>query len=146
MEIVTSRKVLFSGAATPLALLITAALVALFALSWIKFAYDAWLTLHFPGSIEYIEGIIWQQAKLIPGPRMYAEYQQSPPFISFEYPPVYHLLVRGIASVGASWLAAGRLLSMLSAIAIAALTAAIAREIYESSRDESESFLAPLIG
>ena len=141
-----SRNLFISGAAAPLALLMTAALVALLALNWAKFAYDAWLTLPFPGSIEYIEGLIWQQAKLIPGPRMYADFQQSPPFISFEYPPVYPLLVHGIASLGVPWLVAGRLLSMLSGIAIALLTAAIVRETYESAKDHPEHSHAPLIG
>ena len=45
------------------------------------------------------EGIVWQQAMLIPGPRMYGDITQYP-FIVFHYPPVYHLLSRALSLLG----------------------------------------------
>ena len=68
---------------------------------------DATRAVLFPFGLDYGEGIVWQQALLIPGPQMYGKITQ-PPFIVFEYPPVYHLLVRGIATLGIDPLAAGR--------------------------------------
>jgi hypothetical protein len=58
--------------------------------------YFAWVELRCAGAVlaypfgDYGEGIVWQQALLIPGPRMYGPIDHLP-FIVFHYPPVYHL-------------------------------------------------------
>ena len=78
----------------------------------------------FPFELDYGEGIVWQQVLLIPGSRMYGDIAQFP-FIVFEYPPVYHLVVRAIATLGIDPLAAGRGATMAATIAIAVLTGAI---------------------
>ncbi len=101
------------------------AAVALLLLAWAKFAYNAYLTAIFPGELDYGEGIVWQQALLIPGPRMYGDLQRYP-FLVFHYPPVYHLVVRAVATLaGLPWLVAGRLVSLVSMAATAALAAGI---------------------
>ena len=104
-----------------------AALALMFAFYWAKFTYQAYLAVKFPGEIDYGEGIVWQQAKLIPGPRMYGDLQ-SYPFLVFHYPPVYHLVVHGIALLGVPWLMAGRLVSLLLSVALAAIAMAITYE------------------
>jgi hypothetical protein len=78
----------------------------------------------FPFGLDYAEGIVWQQALLIPGPRMYGNITQFP-FIVFHYPPFYHLLVRAIAALGIDCLAAGRGISLAATIAIAVLAGGI---------------------
>jgi hypothetical protein len=79
---------------------------------------DFMASIGFPFGLEYGEGIVWQQAMLIPGPRMYGNSTDLP-FIVFHYPPLYHLLVRAAASIQPSFLAAGRLVSSVSAVLVA---------------------------
>ncbi len=116
--------------AARLAWLIGAALAALLVLDWAKLAYNAYLTAIWPGQMDYGEGIIWQQAALIPGPRMYGDVQQYP-FLVFHYPPLYHLVVHAVAMAGVPWLMAGRLVSTASALAVAALAGAL---VFEATR------------
>jgi len=113
--------------ATRAAWLLFAVLTGLLALYWAKFAYNAYLAATFPAQLEYSEGIIWQQARLIPGPRMYGDLQTYP-FLVFHYPPFYHLIVHGLAVLGVPWLMAGRLVSIVSTVALAALIAAFTNE------------------
>ena len=70
------------------------------------------------------EGIVWQQAMLIPGPRMYGDITHYP-FIVFHYPPVYHLVVRGLAALGADPLAAGRAISLLATLLTGGVVASL---------------------
>ena len=73
--------------------------------------------LGYPFGIDYGEGIVWQQALLIPGPRMYGPIDNLP-FIVFHYPPVFHLTVRAVMALGVDPLAAGRAVSIGATAAI----------------------------
>ena len=73
-----------------------------------------------PFSIDYGEGIVMQQAMLIPGPRMYGDIDTYP-YIVFHYPPFYHFTVHVIAALGFDMLWVGRLLSVLATVATAVL-------------------------
>jgi hypothetical protein len=83
--------------------------------------------LAYPFELDYGEGIVWQQAMLIPGPRMYGPIDHLP-FIVFHYPPVYHLASRAVMALGVDPLAAGRMVSLAAtaviSISIAWLVAA----------------------
>ena len=83
--------------------------------------------LAYPFGLDYGEGIVWQQAMLIPGPRMYGSIDHLP-FLVFHYPPVYHLASRAVMAFGVDPLAAGRIVSLAAtaviAISIAWLVAA----------------------
>lgn len=70
------------------------------------------------------EGIVWQQAMLIPGPRMYGDINKYP-FIVFHYPPLFHLLARGISLLGCTPLFAGRAISLASTFVTAATISAL---------------------
>jgi hypothetical protein len=86
---------------------------------------DFWLaSLRYAFGLDYGEGIVWQQALLIPSPHMYGDINQFP-YIVFHYPPAYHLAVRAIASLGVDWLMAGRGLSVASALLTGVLAAAL---------------------
>jgi len=74
---------------------------------------DVVAAVRYPFELDYGEGIVWQQAELIPGPRMYGSSPDLP-FIVFHYPPLYYLIVRAVLSVQPDFLAAGRLVSSLS--------------------------------
>jgi hypothetical protein len=100
---------------------------------YIRTAYDA---LWYPFSLDYGEGIVWQQALLIPGPRMYGPITHAP-YIVFHYPPVYHLAVRVVALGGLDILAAGRGVSVASALMLMALCAWLAARALGGRRLES---------
>jgi hypothetical protein len=80
--------------------------------------FDFMASIRYPFQWDYGEGIVWQQAVLIPGPLMYSN-SQGLPFIVFHYPPLYYLLVRAALSIQPDFLSAGRLVSSLSAVVIA---------------------------
>lgn len=99
------------------------------ALAVLAFRFGLWLlltlrTVRFPYGLDYGEGIVWQQALLIGTPRGYGDMSVYP-FISFEYVPLFHIVVRGLAALGMDWLAAGRLISAASAAATAAVLGAV---------------------
>ena len=82
-----------------------------------------------PLELDYGEGIIWYQAALMAGPRMYP-VSTDLPFIVFHYPPLFHLAARGMdwlmpRSVTPDLFAAGRLVAGLSALAVVPLVAGI---------------------
>ena len=81
---------------------------------------DFGMAIRYPFELDYGEGIVWYQAELIPGPRMYARSQELP-FIVFHYPPVYHLLARAARVFEPDFMAAGRLVSALATLLIAPL-------------------------
>ncbi len=68
-----------------------------------------------PLELDYGEGIVWQQAVLIPGPRMYAASQDLP-FIVFHYPPVYYLLTHLAGAFAPNLLVAGRCVSVCATL------------------------------
>jgi hypothetical protein len=74
--------------------------------------------IRYPFELAYGEGIVWQQAALIPGPRMYST-STTLPFIAFHYPPLFHLFSRAALTIMPSFLAAGRLVSSLATLLIA---------------------------
>src|ERR1019366_5031225 len=112
---------------TGLALISLVALYVALTFNVARFAYNGWLSVLFLGELDYAEGIVWQQAELIPGPHMYGDIQQYP-FLVFHYPPLYHVIVNAAASLGWSWLAAGRVVSMLSLLATAVFTGLFVKE------------------
>jgi hypothetical protein len=97
--------------------LATVILVALLAWRFVQFILMAVAAVRFPFQLDYGEGIVWQQAMLIPGPRMYGDITQYP-FLVFHYPPVYHLLLHALATFGLDALIAGRSLSLAASMVI----------------------------
>jgi hypothetical protein len=86
---------------------------------------DAVAVIRSPLQMDYGEGIVWQQAALIPGP---LAYRSAPglPLIVFHYTPLYHLAARAALAalpVMPDLLAAGRLVSSLATLALVPLVA-----------------------
>jgi hypothetical protein len=89
-------------------------------------ASDAIAVIGSPLELDYGEGIVWQQAALIPGPRAYST-DPGLPFIVFHYPPLFHLATRWVAWLaGADMLAAGRTVASLSTFMVVPLLAWLA--------------------
>jgi hypothetical protein len=116
---------------------------AILLLGWhlLIYARYAFAAIRYPFELDYGEGIVWQQALLIPTRRMYGDITQFP-FIVFHYPPLYHLVVRFAAAMNTDFLAAGRGVSVASTIAIGALAAGLG---FHAVR-ESASQVASLVG
>ena len=127
------------------ALLVWAALAILYAVllrNVARFAYNAWLSAIFSGELDYGEGIVWQQARLIPSSRMYGDLQQEP-FLAFNYPPLYHVVVNTISSAGMPWLMAARTVSILSLCAIAAMAGLFVMESSRRPEDRARPWADP---
>lgn len=101
------------------------AVLAIHFASYLGYAVPA---IFYPYELDYGEGIVWQQAMLMPGARMYGDITRFP-FIVFHYPPLYHLSFRAIAALGVDPLVAGRGLSLLSTLAAALVAAGMAFEV-----------------
>ncbi len=101
--------------------------------------------IRYPFGLEYGEGIVWQQALLIPGPHMYGDSQELP-FIAFHYPPLYYLLAHAALWLEPNFLAAGRLVSAISAVAIAVAVAALVRLASDRPRLPSTIAIAAATG
>jgi len=102
------------------------ALVAILTVRAVGVFQDFTASIRFPFELEYGEGIVWQQAALIPGPRMYGTAQDLP-FIVFHYPPLYYLITRAGLAIEPDFLAAGRLVSASAGVLIALAVAALVR-------------------
>ncbi len=130
--------------ASPAALALFALLLAALTLHFIQ-TLQTWLqSIRYPFGLDYGEGIVWQQAALIPGPRMYGDIHHVP-YIVFHYPPVYHLAVRAIASLGADWLLAGRTLSLIATLATGALIAALTTHAVRTTATRTTTIIAATI-
>jgi hypothetical protein len=107
------------------------AVLAAFGIAMALLLWRLWGYVHFvasllplPYSIDYGEGIVMQQAMMIPGPRMYGDINVYP-YIVFHYPPIYHLIVRAIQLIGSDLLYAGRWVSMSSTVTTAIFVGAL---------------------
>jgi hypothetical protein len=102
-------------------------------LAWVVTEYAGYAAdvVVYPYSLDYSEGVIWQQALWIPGPHMYGDISHYP-FLVFEYPPLYHMFVRTISATGLDTLAVGRAVSVASAVVTAGLIGSLV--IYLCSR------------
>jgi hypothetical protein len=75
-----------------------------------------------PQQLDYGEGPIWQQ--VLQGGLRYDQLT-SQPFVPFNYPPLFHLLVRAILWLQPDVLAAGRIISAVSALLLVPATAGL---------------------
>ena len=79
----------------------------------------------FPFGLDYAEGVVWQQARLIFSDQAYGPIARYPATV-FEYAPLYHAVVAGFAAMtGADGLLVGRLVTIASTLAACLLVRAI---------------------
>ena len=127
--------------ARSLSLALFAITIAALAAHFIVYLHYALNAIRYPFELFEPEGIVWQQAMLIPGERMYGDINRFP-FIVFHYPPLYHLMVRAVAALGFDPLASGRSISWLASLVSGATVASLA---FRLSRNEAGR-LASLAG
>ena len=83
--------------------------------SLIRFVDVAMRAVRFPYELDYGEGIVWQQMRLMVAGRAYAPVNGYPGIV-FHYPPVYHSVVEAVAATtGIDALMSGRIVSLTSA-------------------------------
>ena len=93
-----------------------ALLAAVLASNFFDWVSAVSFTVQYPYQIDYGEGIVWQQALMILRGEGYSDITRLP-FVVFHYPPVFHLLSGLSASaLGIEYLAAGRLVSVVSTL------------------------------
>jgi hypothetical protein len=101
-----------------------AGLMVLLAIHALGACLDFVAAIRYRYELDYGEGIVWQQAVLIPGPRMYVA-GTGLPFIVFHYPPLFYVLVRAVGAFMPDLLSAGRLISATAAVSIVPLVTAL---------------------
>jgi hypothetical protein len=91
-----------------------------------QFLAAAWGAIRYPWELDYGEGIVWEQMRLMLEGRGYGAIDGLPAIV-FHYPPVYHM-VSAIAAglTGADALAAGRAVSIASTLLIGLFAGLIA--------------------
>lgn len=107
---------------------------------YLRYALTAVL---FPFELDYGEGIVWQQALLIPG-KLYGDITHYP-FIVFHYPPLYHLTVRAAAALGADALLAGRAISLLCTLLTAGLVGALSYDVAGRQRGRTAGLIGSAV-
>ena len=93
---------------------------------FVRFLVIAAAAVRFPYQRDYGEGIVWQQMRLMFEGKGYAPIDGFPAIV-FHYPPLYHATVEALSfGTGIDALLAGRLVSLIAALASAVLIGAIA--------------------
>ena len=108
-------------------------------LQYTDYAIEA---LRFPFGLDYSEGLIWQQALWLGGPKLYGDIAKFP-FLVCEYPPLYLIVLRGVHALGIGMLAGGRLVSVCATLATCVL---LGRLVYHHGRGGAlAAFVASLL-
>lgn len=103
---------------------------------FLQYVRDVIDAIHFPFGLDYGEGIVWQQMRLLMSGQGYGSIEDLPAIV-FHYPPLFHAMVAILAdAIGMDQLAAGRLLSISSTIVTGcSITLIVARQnIAEAER------------
>jgi hypothetical protein len=124
-----------------------AALIARLVIAAYHYLDYAIQAIRYPFGLDYGEGIVWQQAVMIPSKSMYGDITKYP-YIVFHYPPLYHLVTRVAARAGMDWLTAGRAVSVASTgiavLAAAALVYAVSSQRFSKFASLSGALIGSL--
>ena len=90
--------------------------LALLGYCFICFLAVALRAIRYPYELDYGEGIVWQQMRLMFTGKAYAPVNGYPGIV-FHYPPIYHSTVEALATIsGMDEVAAGRLISLIATL------------------------------
>ena len=91
-----------------------------------RFLADGYAAVRFPWELDYGEGIVWEQMRLMVAGRGYGAIDGLPAIV-FHYPPVYHMVTAAFAgATGVDPLAVGRAVSLGSTLLIGLFAGLIA--------------------
>lgn len=112
-------------------------------LSWhtYHFAAGSIRALFYPHELDYGEGIVWYQVQQLFAGQAYGDIHTYPAVV-FHYTPLFHFLSGLVAKLGMDGLAAGRLVSLLSTVAMAILVGAIVRHVILQSQGDRRTAIA----
>jgi hypothetical protein len=101
-------------------------MLAITGFRFVQFLADGAAAIRFPWQLDYGEGIVWEQMRLMMAGHGYGTIDGLPAIV-FHYPPIYHSVTWAIATIGGlDPLAAGRSVSLGSTLLIALLGGLIA--------------------
>lgn len=111
-----------------------------------KLLLAALVALGYPYDLDYGEGIVWQQLRNIVAGTGYGPLGVYPAIV-YHYPPVYHVTTAATAwAFGLDQLFAGRLVSLLSALAMMVLVGRLSASAMPRSEDRVLRLAAAAIG
>lgn len=100
----------------------------------------------FPWELDYGEGIVWEQMRLMLAGGGYGPIDGLPAIV-FHYPPVFHMATAALAGVtGLDPLAAGRLVSLLSTFLAGLFAGLIAAKAVRAEASAGASALCGAVG
>ena len=109
------------------------------------FVADALASIRFQWELDYGEGIVWEQMRLMFEGRGYGSISQLPAIV-FHYPPVYHTVVAMVIALGGlDPLSAGRWVSFGATLVAAMLVALLAARAVAASDRRSVAIICALV-
>lgn len=119
-----------------------AALFAVLLFRAAQFAAAGFAAIGYPWSLDYGEGIVWQQARSIFTVQAYGPIDQFPAIV-FHYTPLFHALASLVAgALGTDELATGRAISLLSTLVASLASGALAAMLVAGHRRKQDRWLA----
>ena len=110
------------------------------------FISDGATAIRYPFTIDYGEGIVWQQALRIASGHAYGSIAYYPAIV-FHYPPVFHLLSTAAAAIfGLDQLAAGRAVSFVATMLIGCFAGLIVFRCVREETAAAAAFISAIIG
>lgn len=101
--------------------------------------------IRFPFELDYGEGIVWQQMRMIMSGEGYGAIDGFPAIV-FHYPPLFHVLAAALAgATGLDPLAAGRLLSVAATVVSGVLMAAIVARMARAEAGPAASWMCGVV-
>jgi hypothetical protein len=120
--------------------------LALLLIGFVRYICVLRETIPYPYELDYGEGIVWEQMRLIVAGRGYTPINTFPSIV-FMYPPLYHLLSAALSNVtGMDQLAAGRLLSAISTVGAGGMIGLIVTRLTKQDGGGNLSWICGLIG
>jgi hypothetical protein len=100
----------------------------------------------YPFELDYGEGVVWQQMRLITTGRAFGAFSDFPA-IANNYPPVFHLLIWSLTNAtGADPLAAGRAISLAAVVMAACLTGTLMYRLGVAESGRTAARAGALVG
>ena len=122
-------------------------LFALLSTLWVfgQFLAEGLAAIRFPGELDYGEGIVWEQMRLMMAGRGYGAIDGLPAIV-FHYPPVYHVVTAAFSgATGFDQLAVGRSVSLGSTLLIGLFAGLIAAKTVRADDSLRTAILCGLV-